>query len=131
MKRFLFGQLADKFEGGADIFSGKVIFTPEILRGHAAREAADDERDRDSRAANHGLAVAEGRINNDTIVFVHKIILTFLGHRSSAVCHSFSASAKPKKAERPCHTHVLRARRSEIGRDIALRCPLVAHAPRV
>jgi hypothetical protein len=71
MEGFLFGQFAHEFEGGADVFHGEVVFLPQLLKGHAAGEAAHDERNGHPRATDDGLAVADGRINDNAFVSVH------------------------------------------------------------
>src|ERR1039458_1329671 len=86
MKRFLFGEFADEFEGGADVFHGEVVFLPQLLKRHAAGEAADDERDGHPRATDDGLAVADGRVNDDAVVCVHNSPITFHTLDSKANC---------------------------------------------
>ena len=86
MKGLLFGQIADVFEGGADVFHGQVVFLPQLLKGHAAGEAADHERDGHSRATDDGLAVADGRVNDNAVFCVHNPPITFHTLDSKANC---------------------------------------------
>lgn len=43
VKGFLLGEFAAEFEGGADVFHSEIVFLPQLLKGHAAGEAADHE----------------------------------------------------------------------------------------
>ena len=71
MKRLLFSQFANKLERGADVFKGKVVFLLDLLETHPPCKAANDQCNRHAGAANHGFAVANGRVNNDASVSVH------------------------------------------------------------
>jgi hypothetical protein len=70
---FLVGQLAHEFERGADILSGKIVFALDFREGHAPGEASDHKRDGHAGAANHKSAVANGRVNSDTVVTIHSL----------------------------------------------------------
>jgi hypothetical protein len=43
------------------------------LESHSASEAADQDCDRHSGAANHWLSMADSRVNSDTLVTFHKL----------------------------------------------------------
>src|SRR2546426_6034618 len=67
---FLFHELGSESKGGPNVFRRKIVVGLNLLKGHAAREAADDDRHRCPRTANYRLAVANFRIDHDAIAHV-------------------------------------------------------------
>lgn len=68
MKGFLFGEFANEFEGGTDVFHGEVVFLTQLLKGHAVGQAADNERHWHPCAKDDGLPVTDGRVNHHAVV---------------------------------------------------------------
>jgi hypothetical protein len=77
MEGLLFGEFANEFEGGANVFGGEVVFLPQLLKGHAASEAADNYRHRHPCASDNGFAMTDGRVNDDAVLSVHNSSVSF------------------------------------------------------
>lgn len=76
MERFFFSEFGNEFKSGANVLHGKIVFLLDLIEGHAASEAAHNERHRHACAPNDGFAVADCRINDNAIVAIHKSINT-------------------------------------------------------
>jgi hypothetical protein len=72
MKALLFSQLTDKSERSADVVRAQVVLAFNLRKRHAPGEASDHERNRHPGATYHGFAVADGWINNNSIVTFHE-----------------------------------------------------------
>lgn len=68
MVLFLFNELAGEFQRGTDVLDGYVVFPLHLVEVHATRQAAHNDRDRCSRPANHGFAVADLWVDEDSLV---------------------------------------------------------------
>jgi len=71
VKRLLLGKLADESERRSNIISSQIVFALNFFKGHAAGEAPDHDRHRNTRAANDGFPVADSRIDNDAVLGLH------------------------------------------------------------
>jgi hypothetical protein len=74
---FLFDNLSREFQGSPDVLGGNAVLLLQLLKGHPARQAADDPRHRNARTAYHGLPMLNPRIDNDS--FVHGLDLIRAG----------------------------------------------------
>src|SRR5581483_11320802 len=63
---------------GADVLGRHVVLALNLLERHTACQTADDDRDRRACAADHRLAVAYRRVDDDTIVHgeVGRLVVT-------------------------------------------------------
>ena len=68
MVLFLLHEVARELQGCPDVVHREVVLALYVLEAHPAREASNDDGDRRSRAADHGLAVADGGVNYDAII---------------------------------------------------------------
>jgi hypothetical protein len=71
VKGFFFNELTGELEGGTDIITGQVILPLQLLKGHSTGKAAHNDGDRHARATNDRLTVADGRVDNNAILFAH------------------------------------------------------------
>jgi hypothetical protein len=71
VKRLLLGQLADESERRSNIVSSQIVLVLNFFKGHAAGEAPDHDRHRNTRAAIDGFPVANSRIDNDAVLSLH------------------------------------------------------------
>jgi len=71
VKRLLLGKLADESERRSNIISSQIVFALNFLKSHAAGEAPDHDRHRNTRAPNDGFPVADSRIDNDAVLSWH------------------------------------------------------------
>ena len=67
MELLLINQFAGELESRSDVFDGQIVFAADILEGHAASEASDDDGDRRPRSADDRLAVTNGGIYCDAV----------------------------------------------------------------
>lgn len=71
MKRLLLGKLADESERRSNIISSQIVLALNLFKGHAAGEAPDHDRHRNTRATNDGFPVADSRIDNNAVLSLH------------------------------------------------------------
>ena len=71
MVSLLFDEFLGVLNGGADVCRGHIVFAANLLKRHSTRQTAEYARDRQPRAANHGLAVLDFRIKDNS--FVHSV----------------------------------------------------------
>jgi hypothetical protein len=67
VKRLLLRQFSHKPERSPDVVGGDVVFTLYVLERHAAGQAADNNRYRQSATPNHGCTVTDGRVDDNSI----------------------------------------------------------------
>ena len=65
---FLVQELARESQGGSDILDGQVVLALNVLEAHAPGEAPHNEGHRRTGPPDHGLAVADLRVDDDTIL---------------------------------------------------------------
>jgi hypothetical protein len=65
---FLVDQFARELQGRADVFHGQVVLTLYFLEAHAAGQAAYHDRDGRARTPNDRFAVADCRINRNSVM---------------------------------------------------------------
>ena len=82
---FPIGEPSDEFERGTNVFRRQVIFLSHFVKGHAARQTANNERNGHARAANNRLAMANGRVNDDAVVFIHTTVIIYHIFASEAI----------------------------------------------
>src|SRR5687767_9192101 len=61
-------QFTGERQRGPDIVSRDGVFPLDLFKAHPAGQATHDDRDRRTRSADHGLAVANLRIDHDALV---------------------------------------------------------------
>jgi hypothetical protein len=88
METLLFRQFANKFECSADVVHAQVVLAFDLLKGHTASEASNHERNRHPGATDDGFAVADCRINNNSIVTFHNQLITQSGLDSKHFCRN-------------------------------------------
>jgi hypothetical protein len=71
VKRLLLGKLADESERRSNIPSSQIVLALNFFKCHAAGEAPDHDRHRNTRATNDGFPVANSRIDNDAVLSLH------------------------------------------------------------
>jgi len=64
---FLVQELARESQGGLDILDRQIVLALNVLEAHATGEAPHDEGHRRTGPPNHGLPVADFRVDDDTI----------------------------------------------------------------
>ena len=64
---FLVQELARESQGGLDILDRQIVLALNVLEAHATGEAPHDEGHRRTGPPNHGLPVADLRVEDDTI----------------------------------------------------------------
>jgi len=80
---FLVYQFAGEFQSRAHVFDGQFVLALHFLETHPARKAAHDDGHRSARATDHRLAVADTRIDDDSIIQHMRIV-----GAASEVCKS-------------------------------------------
>ncbi len=59
---------------GPNFFGGNNVFAPNLFARHAPDKTANDDPDRNSGVSDHGIAVADHRVNRDPIVGYHCLL---------------------------------------------------------
>jgi len=68
MMLFLLNQTAREFNGGADVVSRDAIVFSDLSDFVSARQCAQQDMNRNPRAANYGFAMMDGRIDHNAII---------------------------------------------------------------
>ena len=71
---FLLDQLTGEFQRGANVFQADAVIALHIFESHPACQAANHNGNGQSRPANHGLAVANLRIDHNSGVFADNLV---------------------------------------------------------
>lgn len=82
---FLLGDLADESQGSANVIRRDIVFTLDLLERHAPCEAADDDRHRYARPADHRFSVGDSRVDNDTRMVGHDCDAPDIGIRLNEI----------------------------------------------
>jgi hypothetical protein len=68
MMLFLVHQFTRELQSRADVFIAQVVLSLYFFEGHSTGQAAYNDRNGRARAANDWLAVADGRINGNSVI---------------------------------------------------------------
>ena len=71
MKRLLLCQIRNEFERCSDIVAGEIVLALHFFKGHAASQAAYDNRDGQPSTSDYRLAVADGGVKDDAVQYGH------------------------------------------------------------
>ncbi len=71
MKGLLLSELAHELQGCTNVFGREVVLALNLFKRHPASKASDNDRDRHARTANHGFAVTDIGIDDDTVLSIH------------------------------------------------------------
>ena len=71
MMLFALDQCIGITDGRTNIIDRDAVFALDLIEAHSSRQTSEDNRDRQSGAADYRLAVADLRVNYDAVIFVH------------------------------------------------------------